>query len=134
MKSEFLANVCWVLHMLFVAWVVITPFTNNEPLLVLHLFVIPFLWFHWWMWDDTCALTLLERGLRGVPSDQSFFHNLVSPVYKIQDAHIRSMSWLLTVVLWLVTLHKVLKKPGMIKDVMTGGRPESRQKNVATKS
>lgn len=120
MRSTFLANVCWVLHMLFVAWVVIVPFTNNEPMLVLHLIVMPFLWFHWALSDDTCALTLMERHLRGVPAEESFFHNLVSPVYKIRDADIRTISWFLSVALWLVTLYKVLRRPGMIKDVFTG--------------
>lgn len=120
MQSTLLANLCWVLHLLFVAWVLITPFTHNEPMLVLHLVILPFLWFHWWMNDDTCALTLMERHLRGVPSTESFFHNLVSPVYKIKDSDLQSMSWLITVVLWLVTLSKVMKRPRMIKDVFLG--------------
>ena len=120
MQSTMLANVCWLLHMLFVLWVIVVPFTNNEPMLVLHLIVMPFLWFHWWMNDDTCALTLMERHLRGVPSEESFFHNLVSPVYKIKDKDIQVASWWLSVLLWLVTVSKVLKRPQMIKDVFTG--------------
>lgn len=125
MQSAFLANVCWVLHVLFLLWVIAVPFTNNEPMLVLHLMVMPFLWFHWWLNDDTCALTLMERHLRGVPSDQSFFHNLVSPVYKIKDRHVRMASQWASLVLWLITLSKVLKRPGMIRDVFTGRPPSS---------
>lgn len=121
MRSQFLANVCWLLHVLFSLWVVITPFTNNEPMLVLHLFIMPFLWFHWALHDDTCALTLAERYLRGVEAKESFFHNLVSPVYKIQDEQMRSFSWTVSVVLWLITLYKVTRRPGMIKDVFLGG-------------
>lgn len=120
MPSAFLANVCWVLHILFVLWVLVVPFTNNEPMLVLHLFVLPFLWFHWWVNDDTCALTLAERSLRGVPSEDSFFHNLVSPVYKIQDSDVRSASWVISILLWLVTLAKVLQRPAMIREVFLG--------------
>lgn len=120
MQSTVLANLCWLLHIMFVLWVVITPFTHNEPMLVLHLMVMPFLWFHWVLADDTCALTLMERHLRGVPSDESFFHNLVSPVYKIRDKDLRAASWIASVVLWLITLSKVLQRPQMIRDVFTG--------------
>lgn len=125
MQSEFLANVVWLLHMAFVAWMVITPFSNNEPMLVLHLMVVPFLWMHWMLNDDTCALTLAERHLRGVSSNESFFHNLVSPVYKIRDEDMRSVSWLVSVALWGLTLSKVMKRPGMIRDVFTGRLKES---------
>lgn len=125
MQSAVLANVCWVLHMLFVVWVIVVPFTHNEPMLVLHLIVMPFLWFHWLLADDTCALTLMERHLRGVSSDESFFHNLVSPVYKIRDQDMRTISWVASVVLWLLTLRKVLKRPAMIRDVFTGRYPPS---------
>lgn len=124
MKNAFLANVCWLLHIAFVLWVLIVPFTRNEPMLVLHLIVLPFLWFHWLVYDDTCALTLMERHLRGVSHDESFFHNLVSPVYKIKDEHIATVSWVLSILLWLITLSKVLKRPAMVRDVFmgTGGR------------
>jgi len=120
MQSEFLANVVWVLHLAFVAWMIIVPFTNNEPMLVLHLMIVPFLWMHWALNDDTCALTLAERHLRGVSSNESFFHNLVSPVYKIRDEDVRSVSWLVSVALWGLTLSKVLKRPSMVRDVFTG--------------
>lgn len=120
MPNAFLANVCWALHIAFVLWVLIVPFTNNEPMLVLHLFVLPFLWFHWWVNDDTCALTLAERSLRGVSSEESFFHNLVSPVYKIQDSDVRSASWVISILLWLVTLAKVLQRPAMVREVFLG--------------
>ena len=120
MRSELLANLCWVLHIVFVAWVVLVPFTNNEPMLVLHLIVMPFLWFHWMLGDDTCALTMMERHLRGVPSEDSFFHNLVSPVYKIRDQDVRTVSKVASVALWLLTLRKVMKRPAMVRDVFTG--------------
>ncbi len=116
---NFAATVIWILHILLVAWVIITPFTENEPMLVLHLIMLPFLWVHWLLNDDTCALTLMEQHLRGIdPSEcaeKSFFYNLVSPVYKIQDASIRELSWIVSIVLWLITLSKIVKKPEMMR-------------------
>lgn len=120
MQSAFLANVVWLLHAVFLVWIMVAPFTGSEPMLVLHLVVVPFLWFHWWMNDDTCALTMVERQLRGVQSEDSFFHNLVSPVYKIRDKDARVVSWVISLLLWLVTVSKVMKRPAMIKDVFTG--------------
>ena len=117
-SSDIMANVVFLFHVLFVIWAVVVPFTNNEPMLVLHMITMPFLWLHWWIHDDTCALTLMERYLRGVESKESFFHNLVSPVYKIEDTEMRQVSWLVSIVLWLITMSKVLARPAMIKEVM----------------
>lgn len=121
-----LASLIWLLHMLFILWVVVTPFTDNEPMLVLHALVIPFLWLHWWLMDDTCFLTLVEQRLRGLPADQvpekSFFFKLVSPVYKIKDSEVRKGAWIASVVLWAVTVRKVLRRPAMIREVFTNAR------------
>ena len=95
-------------------------------MLVLHFIMMPFLWFHWLLNDDTCALTLIEQKLRDLdPSeckDKSFFFNLVSPVYKIQDSDMRRAAWVISVGLWFVTLSKVLKRPSMIKDMFTNAK------------
>jgi hypothetical protein len=127
MKSAFWANVVRLLHVMFVVWVLWVPFSNNEPMLVLYMFVIPFLWMHWLLNQDTCALTLLERYLRGVDSSESFMHNVVSPVYVIRDDQLRAVCWVASAVLWLIALRKVLKRPAMIREVFVpraraGGR------------
>ena len=109
-----------ILHILIVLWLIIVPFTNIEPLLVLHLIMMPFLWLHWILNDDTCSLTIMEMKLRGIEQPcESFFYNLVSPVYKIRDEEVRVAAWWASIVLWLITLSKVLRRPHMIKDVFT---------------
>lgn len=118
--NALLANLVKLLHVLFIAWVVITPFTHSKPLLVLHLIIVPFLWLHWAVNDDTCALTILECKLRGVDSSRSFFHRLVSPVYKISNADAKSMAWAASVVLWLLTARKVMAHPGVVQEVLLG--------------
>lgn len=113
-----LANLTWLLHAAFVLWFCLTPFVGSEPMLVLHLFIGPFLFFHWIMNDDTCSLTLLEMKLRGLEKcETSFFYNLVSPIYKPRDAEVRSVAWVLAVSLWLVTVSRVLRRPNMIGDM-----------------
>jgi len=116
--SALLANLVWLLHMAFIAWMVMVPFSDNEPMLVLHLFTVPFLWFHWIMNDDTCSLTLIEMKLRGLETcEKSFFYSLVSPVYKPKDDDVRAVAWVAAIGLWLVTLSKVVKNPKMVGDV-----------------
>lgn len=138
MLSQALANIVWCLHILFIVWMVVVPFTNNEPMLVLHAVVVPFLWLHWAMSEDTCALTVAERWLRGVEKSESFFHNLMSPIYVIQDDDVRKWSWVASIVLWLVTMSKVMKKPHIFKDVLLpwtrtkdGAAPDIQAKPVA---
>lgn len=119
MICDLLANVVWLLHVLFVLWVVITPFTSSHQALLMHLILLPFIFVHWILNDDTCALTLAEMKLRGLDPDQcseSFFFNLVSPIYKIRDESVRSLAWALAVGLWLVTAYRVYNNPAIVKD------------------
>ena len=119
--SPVLATVVWVLHMAFVAFMVLAPFSDDDEFVTLHFLGTPFLWLHWALNDDTCALTLLEKNLRGIRADnKSFFHSLVSPVYKIRDEHVRVLAWGASVVLWFVSASKVARRPGMVKRALFG--------------
>lgn len=115
--NEFAADIIWLLHILFVAWFVLTPFSSNENMLVLHAMMAPFLWLHWYTMRDECSLTMLEMKLRGLTEcKQSFFWNVVSPIYKIKDADIRSASWGISIILWMITMSKILERPQMVSN------------------
>ena len=102
------AGLISALHWAFVLFMAWAPFSSSRTALVLHLIVTPFLWLHWLLNDDTCALTLLEKQVRGLQDDsKSFFYALVSPVYKVRDRDVRVTAWMLSVALWLVTLSRV---------------------------
>ena len=91
------------LHLALVAFMLLAPFSANRSVLVAHFVAAPFLWLHWALNEDTCALTALEKALRGVDDDGSFVHAVVSPVFKIRDADARVASWYASLALWLVT-------------------------------
>lgn len=95
------ADLVKVLHTAFVFLNVVAPFSTSQDLLRYHVVIMPFLYLHWITNDDTCALTLLETRLRGVPNHQSFFHSLVSPVYKFRASNV---VWFLSLVLWIVSM------------------------------
>lgn len=109
-----------LLHYAFIMFYVIAPFTNNSSLLLLHLMTGPLLWVHWYTLSDECSLTLLECWFRGIPYSQrqeSFFFNLVSPIYKFKsDADVRKFIWIVSIALWMVTLIKVLNNPGILTE------------------
>ena len=117
--NTFLANLIYVLHIAFIVWFIITPFTQNEPMIVLHLMIAPLLMLHWILSDDSCCLWLAECKLRKLDhKEESFFYNLIAPFYKINDisdSTVKSGVWVFTLILWLVSLFKVFRDPGMLK-------------------
>ena len=114
------ATLIRLLHIAFILFYIVTPFTNNAQLLFLHLLTGPLLWVHWIAMSDDCSLTLLECWCRGIPYNErqdSFFFNLVSPIYKFDsDADVRKFIWVVSIVLWLITLVKVIHNPGLLTE------------------
>jgi len=115
-----LANLIWILHVIFLIWFVITPFTVNEPMLVLHAMIAPLMMLHWVLNDDTCCLWIAECKLRGIDhKEESFFYNLISPFYNLDssigDTRMKQGVWLATIGLWLVTVAKIVNDPGILK-------------------
>lgn len=117
-----LANIVWVLHILFVVFVIYAPFSSHPQLVVMHAITIPFVCFHWMLANDTCCLTLCERWLRGCEAKESFFHNLVSPVYNaavpgagISDETLSKWIWAATLLLWSVSAVRLARNPDWVR-------------------
>jgi hypothetical protein len=72
-----------LLHIFFIVWLFWAPFSGRDVHLVLHAITAPAVLLHWWMNNDTCALTFLEAWLRGVPPSDTFFDQLVGGVYRL---------------------------------------------------
>jgi len=134
------ANIIFIIHILVVAFFVVTPFLPIEtygPLLVLHAISTVFIWFHWWLNDDTCALTVMEAQMRGMTledakSGKSFFHNIVSPIYKIEDDDLREISWGVSFILWLITMAKLTNRPEVIKELFTNVKRVFKSEDIVT--
>lgn len=100
-----------MIHICFILWMIWVPFTNNETMLMMHAIISPFLMLHWIFNSDGCALTLLEKHVRGLDHDnESFIHSIVSPIYKIDDATLRPIVFGLTMGLWYITLSRLKYK------------------------
>jgi len=119
--NEFFANAIWLLHIAFILFYTLTPFTDIHKFPELHilmLFTGPLLWVHWLCNSDECSLTRMELMLRGdIEKRESFFYNLVSPIYQpTDDQQVRQIMWVVSIGLWLITLSKFIKNPCIFKD------------------
>ena len=92
-----------LIHILFVAFMILVPFFGNKYLLRFHFILVPFLFIHWILNDNTCALTLLESKLTGVNTSDTFIGRIVEPVYDISSRNI----YVITLALYFVTCYRV---------------------------
>lgn len=112
--NKIFASIIFILHILFLLFMLIAPFTNNISTLILYAVIVPCLWIHWWTNNDICALTLLEKKIRGVSDKNSFMYNLVSPVYK---ANIDKISHIYLTITWLWVLFRLYRNRKIIKQL-----------------
>lgn len=94
-------NIIFTLHALFLLFLIIVPFINNERFLHIYSILIPFIFYHWSVNDDTCAMTQLETMVTGKNKDETFFHRLVSPVYKMDDTAANNLLKSVLFFLWM---------------------------------
>lgn len=100
---EILANVIAFLHLIFVIFVVVTPFLTDDTLILLfYCFIVFSVMFHWITNNHGCVLTLIESKLRNKQPTQTFMGKLISPVYKISRLEVR----LITLALFLYAFYK----------------------------
>ncbi len=104
-----------VLHVAFILFVILTPFIGDERLLILHIITIPFMMAHWYVNDNTCALTLLENHVRyrlngeKPKDDEIFMYKLIAPIYdfKKNNDDISGLIYIITIGLWLFACYKL---------------------------
>lgn len=113
--NQLLLNLVIGLHLIFVLFIVVTPFFGNNYLLLLHAIFVPFMMIHWYINDNDCFLTLMERNIRlklygTVPHpNDCFTYNLIAPIYDFKKNN-NDMSFLIyaiTIGLWLFTVFRI---------------------------
>ena len=66
MNNFQIADIIKVIHVLFIIFILVTPFTDNNKLLEYHYTVIPFLLVRWIFNYDKCNITEIEQKLRSM--------------------------------------------------------------------
>jgi hypothetical protein len=113
--NEFVLHFIILIHLIFVLFVVITPFIGSNYFLILHFVVVPFVVAHWVINDNNCALTVMEKYIRyqiyGIKPDPNdcFMHKLVAPVYDFKKNNNDLSNWIyiITIFLWLFTVFRL---------------------------
>lgn len=75
--------------------------------------IIPFVFFHWAINDDTCALTILESSLTGKEQKDTFFGRLMRPIFTIDNKTSDQIVKTTLFVLWMMVQRKlgILPRP-----------------------
>jgi hypothetical protein len=107
-----------VLHVLVILFVVCTPFSNCNYLLVMHLIIIPFIILHWVLNNNSCSLTAMEKFVKDKTTghetnkEDCFSYKLIAPIYDFNknNKDFSNFAYILTIGLWLMTVFTLFKK------------------------
>lgn len=114
------------LHLLFILFMVITPFTNSVYLLFMHFIISPVVVCHWLLNNNVCALTMMELTLReklygSSNKSDCITCKLIDPVYDFKNNYdsFSTLIYIITGSLWLISTYKICKKiqSGEIKSI-----------------
>jgi hypothetical protein len=113
--KDILLKIITLLHVLFVLFVIVVPFTNSNYFLFIHSIFIPFLILHWICNDNTCVLTIIERQLRKqiygkVDEDDCITCRLIEPVYDFRKNYktFTKVIYTVTISLWFLSVGKLI--------------------------
>lgn len=92
---------------------ILAPFTKDALIITLNIVLMIGIMFHWSVNNQTCCLTILEKFLRGAELDaETFFGNLVGPVYSANEHWI---SWVFILTLFIFNLFSLYKNKNDVK-------------------
>jgi hypothetical protein len=118
-----LAGIIKIIHVLVMLFIFGVPFFGGDYLLSLHFIIVPFIMLHWVTNQSVCALTEMEKLVRGgcesgdtffgqvmdpIYKSESFIGQVVKPFYKFEDEETETLIvWVGLTSLWLITLCKL---------------------------
>ena len=95
-------DIIFFIHAVIIIAALLVPFIGDRQLLEMYSLFIPFIFFHWTVNDDTCALTKLEEYMTNEPKERTFMGRLVGPIYNVSDDEIGKFIKFVAFALWLL--------------------------------
>jgi hypothetical protein len=95
------------IHVLLLLAGIIVPFIGQTKQLEFYSILIPLLFLHWALNDDTCFLTNLEQIVTDEPKERTFMGRLVGPIYNLPDDQIGKGIKIILFSLWLFVQFKL---------------------------
>jgi hypothetical protein len=120
-------NIIFWIHLVFLIAILVVPFTNDVRNLEFYSILIPFLFYHWSVNDDTCALTQMEMAVTGQQKESTFMHRVVSPIYKMDDNEVNNLTKTIFFMLWALVQYRLGRFDTFIDDLklmMSGKIPK----------
>ena len=101
-----LADIISFIHAWILSFVILVPFIGEIYFVLVNLMFMFGIMFHWYLNSNICALTLLEKALRGVAEDgETFFGQIFGKVYSIGNDS--PIYWYGIILLVIVSLIKI---------------------------
>jgi hypothetical protein len=100
-------NFFFTVHTLLLLLGIILPFVGQRKYLEFYSILIPILFLHWALNDDTCFLTNLEQMVTDQPKERTFMGRLVGPIYNLSDDSIGKAIKVILFSLWLFLQFKL---------------------------
>lgn len=109
----FLSYLVKLAHLLLLLFVISVPLCSNSVyFLILHSLFIPLMCLHWYLNNDVCALTEMEKFLTNKKNNKdTFIGSILGPVYEPKSDDVLKI----TLVLWMITLYKLNSHFNLIK-------------------
>jgi hypothetical protein len=100
------ANTIFVIHLLIVLFVFLTPFIGTQDAMFLNFMFMSAILMHWIGSDSTCCLTVLEQYLRDeTDPEQTFMGKIMGPVYTFGNE--KFLTQLGLFLLMMITLYRL---------------------------
>jgi hypothetical protein len=100
-------NIIFIIHVVFLLWILVTPFLNDRRQLEFYGMIIPFIFYHWSVNDDTCAMTQLEMMLTKQEKEKTFMHRVVSPIYVMEENDVNKLTKTVFFCLWAFSQYRL---------------------------
>ena len=105
--NTFIANIVNIVHKFIILFVIGVPLVGNIPIMLINFVFMLGIMVHWYFNSNVCALTVLEKFIRGTPYDnETFFGQLFGKVYSIQNDS--NIYWIGMYILIAITITRIL--------------------------
>ena len=100
-------NIIFYIHLLLFISMLVIPFLKNTQLLEMYSLLVPFIFYHWSVNDDTCALTQMEMYVTGNDKEETFFGRIMGPIYKMEDTEANKLLKTVMFALWMLVQYRL---------------------------
>ena len=105
-----------LIHLIVIILTISVPFLSQKYILlkIMFLFYMPILWFHWYIGNGLCSLTILDNYLNGrhLFEGKGFISKIIEPVYLFpnnKEYILNRIIWIVSILLWIKVIYDVYR-------------------------